>query len=130
MYLRSPRPSLHLHATQWHMNAMCMWSCDHVRCMGGGRGMRMGAGMHKKWLERVSRGAGHTVVAKMCQWGARSSGWGPWRIRGAAEGQRAWVGTWGWGHVGRGQDTREGVGTWANAGGWWDGWVAGWVGGT
>ena len=67
MYLRSLRPSLPVCAIQWHTNAMHTWSHDRVGCMGGGRGTQMGARMCKRQLERVSRGAGHTVVAETHQ---------------------------------------------------------------
>ena len=71
MHLRSPRPSLPLCATQWHTNATYTRSRDCVGHMGGSRPTRMGAGMCERRLERVSRGAGHTVVAETHRHAAR-----------------------------------------------------------
>ena len=91
-----PRPSFRMHATQWHMNMTQTWSCDYVRCISGARGQGtwMGARMHERGLERMSR-------SRTCSGG-----------REAREGARACK--WGPGHVGGGCSTSVGP----RMGGW------------
>ena len=89
--------SLCVCATQWHMNAMRIPSCDvsgeccwELGCVAGGQGALEGAKACWWGLEKVGRRVGWAVEARRHERGLGMRMWGLGHKVGS---QRAWVGT-------------------------------------